>query len=36
MVFMVEYDKYSENEPDEQCVKYQDEACWFCGECGKE
>ena len=28
-----EHEYYSENEPDEQCVKYEDEACWGCGEC---
>ena len=26
---------YSEDEP-EQCVKYEDEACWGCGECDKD
>lgn len=36
MVEYDEYDKYSENEPDEQCVKYEDEACWGCGECDNE
>ena len=30
-----EHDYYSEDEP-EQCVKYEDEACWGCGECDKD
>ena len=30
-----EYEHYSENEPDEQCVKHEDDVCWGCGECGK-
>ena len=33
VLFMRSIDYYSENEPDEQCVKYEDEACWGCGEC---
>ena len=30
-----EYKMCIENEMGEQCVKNEEEECWFCGECGK-
>lgn len=33
---MDKYEEYMEYEREEQCVLNEDEACWFCGEGGKE
>ena len=35
-ILMDKYEEYMEYEREEQCVLNEDEACWFCGECGKE